>query len=37
MAPAGFVQWVAFFVIQKVLLPEDPALAGTASEEEETA
>jgi hypothetical protein len=29
MAPAGFVQWVAFFVIQKVLLPEDPALAKT--------
>lgn len=28
MAPAGLLQFIAFFVIQKILLPEDPELAG---------
>ena len=37
MAPAGLLQFIAFFVIQKVLLPEDPALAGTATDDEVTA
>ena len=35
MAPAGLVQWIAFFVIQKLLLPEDPELAGKTVDEAE--
>jgi len=33
--PAAAVQFVAFFIIQKILLPEDPELAAAAAEDDD--